>query len=226
VGTYLYSDRAVLTHVRQYLENVAPSLDPRIMSNILKIMRDRKIVGILGMAGLIWSSTWLFSSLRITLNTVFQVEKSRGLIRGKGIDLLMIFLAGIFLVMSMSVSSAVTYIQGFHFKFLLNLGPPLRFLLKYVIPFFFSFSMFFLFYKIVPNKKISLGSALQATGYATMLWEAARQSFGWYVLHLARFSMLYGSLSTLAIFFLWFYYSSAILILGSEVAFLLEKKKE
>jgi uncharacterized BrkB/YihY/UPF0761 family membrane protein len=35
--------------------------------------------------------------------------------------------------------------------------------------------------------------------------------------------MVYGSLSTLAIFFFWIYYSSAILLLGGEVAFLLEK---
>jgi membrane protein len=196
------------------------------MRNILKIMRDRKIVGILGVAGLIWSSTWVFSSLRIALNTVFQVEKGRGMIGGAGIDLLMIFLAGIFLVASMAVSSAVTFIQGFHFNFLLDLGPLLRFLLKYVIPFFFSFWMFFLVYKIVPNKSGSFKSAFQAACFTSILWEAAKQFFGWYVLHLGRFSMLYGSLSTLAIFFLWLYYSSVILILGGEVAFLLEKEKD
>jgi membrane protein len=49
--------------------------------------------------------------------------------------------------------------------------------------------------------------------------------FGWYVLHLGRFSTVYGSLGTLAIFFFWVYYSSAILILGGEVAFLLEDGK-
>ena len=54
--------------------------------------------------------------------------------------------------------------------------------------------------------------------------EVSKQLFGWYVLHLGRFSAVYGSLSTLAIFFLWFYYSSAILLLGGEVAFLLEKR--
>jgi len=37
--------------------------------------------------------------------------------------------------------------------------------------------------------------------------------------------MIYGSLSTLAIFFLLVYYSSAILILGGEVAFLLEGRR-
>jgi uncharacterized BrkB/YihY/UPF0761 family membrane protein len=37
--------------------------------------------------------------------------------------------------------------------------------------------------------------------------------------------MIYGSLSTLVIFFLWIYYSSVILLLGGEVAFFLERKR-
>jgi membrane protein len=85
--------------------------------------------------------------------------------------------------------------------------------------------MSFLIYKIIPNKKISSRSALQAAFFTSLFWEIAKQLFGWYVLRLGRFSVVYGSLSTLAIFFLLLYYSSAILILGGEVAFLLEERK-
>jgi membrane protein len=82
--------------------------------------------------------------------------------------------------------------------------------------------MFFLIYKIVPHKKICYRTAFQAACFTTVLWEVAKHLFGWYVIHLGRFSMVYGSLNALAVFFLWMYYSSAILILGGEVAFLLE----
>jgi membrane protein len=73
--------------------------------------------------------------------------------------------------------------------------------------------------------KIHFKTALQAALFASLLWEMAKQLFGWYVLHLGGFSILYGSLSTLAIFFLWIYYSSVILLLGGEVAFLLEGRR-
>jgi len=49
--------------------------------------------------------------------------------------------------------------------------------------------------------------------------------FGWYILHLGRFPLLYGSLSTLAIFLLWIYYTAAIFLFGGEIASLLENKK-
>jgi membrane protein len=226
IGTYLYSSQEVMSHLRHYLENIAPSLDPRVMGNVLKIVRDRKIVGILGIGGLIWTSTWVFSSLRTALNNVFQVERGRSILRGKAIDLLMILLAGIFFLVSMALTSAVTFLRSYRFQSMVDIGPILQWILKYLVPFFFTFWMCFVVYKIIPNKKIQFRTALQAAFFTGLLWEVAKQLFGWYVLHLGRFSMVYGSLSTLAIFFLWIYYSSAILILGGGVAFLLERGRD
>lgn len=226
LGTYLHSAQEVFNHIRHYFENAVPSLDPRIMKNLLTIIRHRKIVGVLGIGGLIWATTWVFSSLRIALNIVFQVEKSRGIIRGKAVDLFMVFLAGIFLLGSMVLTSTITLIQSYRISYFPDIRPIAQFVLKYPIPFFFTFWMFFLIYKVVPNKKVHPWSALQAALFTSLLWEVAKQLFGWYVTHLGRFSMVYGSLSTLAIFFFWIYYSSAILVLGGEVAFLLEKGRK
>lgn len=225
IGHYLYSSREVLNHITYHLQNVVPSLDPQIMKNIMRIIRHRKIVGVLATGGLIWSSTWAFSSLRAILNIVFQVERGRSILRGKAIDLLMVLLAGIFLLMSMLLTSLITFTQGHRFTSFVDSASITRFILKYLIPIFLAFWMSFLIYKIIPNKKVDFRSALQAAFFTSLLWEIAKQLFGWYVLQSGRFSMVYGSLSTLAIFFLLVYYSSAILILGGEVGFLLERRR-
>ena len=153
VGTYLYSSREVLSHIRHYLETVAPSLDPKITRNILQITQTRKIVGILGIGGLLWTSTWVFGSLRIALNVIFQVEEGRGIVKGKAIDLLMIFLAGIALLMSMTLTSAVTFLQSYRLPAAINMAPFIQWILKYPIPFFLTFWMFFWVYEIIPRKK-------------------------------------------------------------------------
>jgi membrane protein len=226
LGTYLYGSREVLKHIRGYMENAFPSLDPKLMNSLLRIIRHRKIVGVLGIGGLVWASTWVFSSLRTALNIVFQVEKGQTILRGKGIDLLMILLAGMFLLISMMLTSGVTLVQSIRSSFFLNMIPIIRLILKYLIPLFFTFWMCFLIYKVVPNRKIHFKTAFQAALFTSLLWEVAKQLFGWYVLHLGRFSIIYGSLSALAVFFLWIYYSSVILILGGEVAFLLENERK
>jgi membrane protein len=195
------------------------------MKSILRVIRDRKIVGILGIGSLIWTSIWVFSSLRTALNIIFQVKKGQGILRGIAIDLLMILLVGSFHLASMILTSVMTYLKRYRFSFKspLELGAVIGLFLKYIIPFFFSFWMFFLIYKILPNKKINFKIALQAALFTSLLWEGAKQFFGWYVLGLGGFTVIYGSLSALAIFVLWVYYSSTILLLGGEVACLLEK---
>jgi membrane protein len=189
------------------------------------VIRDRKIVGILGIGGLIWTSIWVFSSLRTALNIIFQVKKGQGILRGIAIDLLMILLVGSFHLASMILTSVMTYLKRYRFSFKspLELGAVIGLFLKYIIPFFFSFWMFFLIYKVLPNKKINFKTALQAALFTSLLWEGAKHFFGWYVLGLGGFTVIYGSLSALAIFVLWVYYSSTILLLGGEVACLLEK---
>jgi len=227
VGAYLYSDQEVLNHIRHYLENVAPSLDPRVMKNILRVIGDRKIIGVLGVGGLIWASIWVFSTLRTVLNIIFQVKKGQGIIRGIATDLLMIFLVGTLHLTSMIITSVMVYLKRYRFSFKspLELGLLVGFTLKYIIPFFLSFWMFFLIYKIIPNKKITSRTALQAALFSSLLWEGAKHLFGWYVLSLGGFTMVYGSLSTLAVFVLWVYYSSTILLMGGEVAYFLEKER-
>jgi len=226
VGTYLYNDQDVLHHIRAYFRDVAPALDPKIMENLADVMQNRQIVGILGFVGLLWISTWVFSSLRIALNIVFRVEKSLGMLRGIGIDLLMILLAGSLLLVSMILSSAITFLQGYQGRILVAIGPSIQWILKYLLPFFLTYCMFVLIYKIMPNKKVHFTSALQAAFFASLLWELAKHLFGWYVVHLAAYSIFYGSFSTLVILVLWVYYSSTILVLGGEFAYFLEENRQ
>jgi membrane protein len=226
VGTYLYNDQEVLNHIRAYFRGVAPALDPNIMKHLTDVIQNRQVVGILGFAGLLWFSTWVFASLRIALNIVFRVEKSRGMLRGLGIDLLMILLAGILLLVSMVLTSAVTLLQNYQGQIPVAIGPTIQWILKYLLPFLFTYCMFFLIYKIIPNKRVHFKSALQSALFTGLLWELAKHLFGWYVVHLAEYSIFYGSFSTLIIFVLWVYYSSTILVVGGEFTYFLEEDRQ
>ena len=226
VGTYLYNDQEVLNHIRAYFRDVAPAVDPKIMGNLMDLIQNRQMVGILGFVGLLWISTWVFGFLRIALNIVFRVEKSRVMLRGIAVDLLMILLVGILLLVSMILSSAVTFLKGYQGQIPVAIGPTIQWILKYLLPFFLTCCMFVLIYKIIPNKKIHFTSALQAALFASLLWELAKHLFGWYIVHLAGYSIFYGSFSTLVIFVLWVYYSSTILVVGGEFAYFLEEDRQ
>jgi len=126
----------------------------------------------------------------------------------------------------MIISSVVTFLQGYHGQIPVAVGPTIQWILKYLLPFFFTYCMFFLIYKIFPHTRIHFTFALQAALLTGVLWELAKHLFGWYVVHLATYSIFYGSLSTLVIFVLWVYYSSTILVVGGEFAYFLEEDRQ
>jgi membrane protein len=222
LGSYLYRDEDVIVHIRRYLWSVAPGLDPGLVKTLFQIIQTRKIVGIVGFGALFWVSTWVFGSMRVALNMVLRVEKGRGVIRGLGIDVLMILAVGFLLLLGMLLTSFVTFVQGHQLFFPFAFGTALQWMLKYALPLLLTYCVFFLIYVIVPNRRIHWSSALQAALFSGVLWELAKQLFGWYVAHLTRLPIIYGSLSTVVMFILWVYYSAAILLVGGELVFLLE----
>jgi len=225
VGTVLYNDQEVLDYIHAYFRDVAPALDPKVTSNLMDVIQNRQIVGILGFVGLLWFSTWVFSSLRIALNIVFRTEKSRRMLRGIAVDLLMILLVGILLLVSMILSSIGAFLPGYQGRIPVAIGPMIQWILKFLLPFSLTVCMFFLIYKIIPNRRVHLKSALQAALFAGLLWELAKHLFAWYVVHLAEYSIFYGSLSASIIFILWVYYSSTILIVGAELTYFLDEDR-
>jgi membrane protein len=230
LGKYLYDDQEVIRHIRGYLRSSAPSIDPAVMKSLFDLVQNRDVVGFLGIVGLVWVSTLVFSALRTALNMVFGVKKGRTILRGLGIDLLMIFLAGLLLLLSMVFTSLTMLIQelgeSLPFAIPVIIGPTLRWVLKYFLPFGFTYLTFFLIYKIIPNVKVHAFSALEAALFSTLGWETAKHLFGWYTTHLGRYSVIYGSLSTLIIFVFWVYYSSAILLVGAELAYFLDQERK
>ncbi len=225
-GTYLYSDQEVLNHISAYFRDVAPTVDPKIMGDLMALIQNRRIVGILGFVALLWTSTWVFSAMRIALNVVFRAEKNRGMLEGIGVDLLMVFLVGVLLLMSMILSPVVILLQGYQGRIPVVIGPTIQWILKYLLPFVLTFCMFSFIYKIIPHKKVHIRSALQAALFSALLWELAKHLFTWYILHLSRYSIFYGSLSTLVIFVVWVYYASMILVVGGELAYFLEEDRQ
>ena len=77
--------------------------------------------------------------------------------------------------------------------------------------------VFFLLYRLVPNRKLPWPVILISTGVAVVLWELARILFSWYVNGATNFSKFYGGYVALASFALWLYYSAFVFLLAAEL---------
>ena len=53
---------------------------------------------------------------------------------------------------------------------------------------------------------------------ASISWELLRRLFGYYLDHMAKYDMVYGSLSGIVGFLFWIYVSAILILLGAEVS--------
>jgi membrane protein len=226
-GSYLLTNESVIEYFGWSLEQAAPVLDPGMRESLMEIIAHRGTSGIVGTVGLLWMAVAVFSGLRYALNAIFEVPTPRGTLRGLAFDVGMIFLSGASFLASVGLTAAIEYLRRVQTAvFPAAPGILLQIALSYLVPFLLAVVLCFQIFHLVPNRRVCTRSALMGALFTSALWEVAKHLFTWYVSTFGtNFSLVYGSLSAAAFVLLWMYYSSAVLLVGAEVAVLLEKER-
>ncbi|RKX28805.1 MAG: hypothetical protein DRP47_03390 [Candidatus Zixiibacteriota bacterium] len=188
----------------------------------------RKVAGIVGAAGLLFAASGLFSSMRTILNQVFASRVQKHMLVGKLRDFGMILLVMVYVVFSITVLPVLEILKDSAsnvelLKFLeLSALERLSFS---VVSFALVFSVFFVLYYLVPYEKLQKRVVALSALWAAVLWEIAKQAFGYYITHMATIKAIYGTYVFLVIVAFWFYYSSVVFIVGAEIGQLFRERQ-
>lgn len=158
-------------------------------------------------------------SMMRTVNDIFHVEVSRGMVREVLISL---GITAGFLVSV--VCSFVLVVAG---RMLLRLLPRVLPIPQaaldltrdagfwVMIAFIFVFLM--LFNRVVPNLHLKFREVWPGALFSLVAWILVSWAFSFYVDNLARYSVLYGSLGAIIVLMLWLYIVSMILLMGPQL---------
>jgi len=154
-----------------------------------------------------------------TVNDLYHVEVPRGPVQT--------FMLSISLTAGFLVSLVCSFI-------LLVAGRMLLRLLPYLLPvppsvldlthhasfgmmILFIFLFLLLFNQITPNIHLRFREVWPGALFSLVAWLLVSWLFSFYVDHLARYSVLYGSLATIIILMLWLYIVSMVLLMGPQL---------
>jgi membrane protein len=226
-GFLFESPRETTRYMTSYLKAIIPFPSQQVLLNLFAVVKAKKVLGFVGIVGLLWTLSRVFGSIRAVLDEVFQVKEGRGILGGKIFDLKMMFLSTLFFLATVLVTSLFSLLKkagvnilGMKFLYLGARGE----LISILLAFFFTFCMFFCLYKFIPQRRLQTSIALYGALGASILWEIAKHGFRHYLFTVVDLSQVYGSFGLLFALVFWVYYSCIVFILGAEMAWMWEKR--
>jgi membrane protein len=194
-----------------------------IFNRINEVIEYRNIAGIVGGFGLLFAASSLFSSMRTILNKVYGVETDVNILIAKLRDFALVFM--VIIIFFLTTISMPTLdllrekagewtVLGFLSSGLFN------HLIFSILSLLLIFIVFSVLYFTVPLRKLGRKSTFMSAIWAAILWEAAKQLFGYYLYNFATFNRIYGAYALVVVVAFWIYYSSVVFIIGAEIGYL------
>jgi len=202
-----------------------------IVRLLMQILESRATVQLVSAIGFVWFSTRLFGSVRSVLASIFDIEADRGIIAGKIFDIKVTIIATILLVLYTVLSAylALATTQGSTLLVELGLRSDVMGNVEYTIGRLIAFTsitiLFFSLYKFLPKRRIRWQMALVAALFASVMFEVAKNVFGFLIVSFSPGSMYSGTVAAAVIVVIWVYYGALIFILGGEVGQVFELRR-
>jgi membrane protein len=198
-----------------------------IISRLPEVIQYKTMAGFIGAAGLLFTSTWIFSSIRTILNQIFHVKIIKGYLYGLFRDVLMVVLLLFLISFTTFMYPAVKlfYEVTKYYPEIQHLtASPVWNLAIYILSLGLMFIMFFLLYYLIPYEQLGKKVPLISAFWATLLWEVARNVFRYYINTTLNGNPLYGAFVLILAILLWVFYSACLFIVGAEIGQLFRER--
>jgi len=222
VAGFLLSSESVYLKTTELAAQLLPVSvsDESIINFLNNLQAQRKLVGLFGLLGLIWTASRIFGSIETALNAIWKLPSGRAYWHSLLLRLALVPAFLVFILLSLALTAVYTSFRNTELPLIgvkIVAFPFFAKVTTILLPVFLAFLLFFSIYKIMPRIRVSNTAAGVGAFFGACAWELAKLLFDLFAKKFAGPERFYGSAATVAFFFIWVYYSSYILLLGAEV---------
>ena len=232
LGNFL-SSGAVQIQLNGFIETIIPYqnyadfVKTIINKRITEVVKFKNVAGFIGIIGLFFAASGFSSSIRTILNKVFCPNTDISIVAGKLRDFALVLIAVlIFLIATLifpffeilrAAPKDIAFLQFFQFGIFQKI-------IATIISFTVIFVLYSTMYRFIPIRKLNRKPIMIGAFWSTVMWETAKQIFGYYIYHFGSIGRIYGAYAFLVVIAFWIYYSSVVFIIGAEIAKLYSDK--
>ena len=224
----LFADPAQLAHLPDVLTTLLPQEALALVQNEAKRLAAQgapslSIKLVIALALSLWSASSAVRALFDALNVIDEQQEARGVVR-LYLTALGATLAGI-VVLSLAVvliGASPSFLHALP-EGIVRLYAWLRWPLFFCVAVVFITALYWIGPSHAPNRFWKLA---RGAGLAAGLWAIGSSLFGWYVATLGNYTATYGSLATVVVMMTWLWVSAAIVLLGAQFNYELDRARE
>jgi len=223
-GSFFLEGELVQEQVVRSVTRVVPVSEELIRRNVEQVLERRGTVGLVGLLGLLWSGTGVFTVLVNHVNRAWTEAEARGFVEqrllGLGIGLVGVMAALLSLsLLSTPVLNVLPRLELALDGEIRILDTPLWTLIATGLPALVIFLIVLNLYRWVPNTTVRWSEAAWGAAFVSVAWEAAKRGFAWYVSSdLVHYRLVYGSLGAVVALLLWIYLTSWLILFGAHLS--------
>jgi membrane protein len=187
--------------------------------SLLENVKGGIIAGV-GVVLLFWTLISILGKIEGSFNEIWEVRKSRTLVRKVSDYIAMMVLSPVLFV----ISSSATVLVASQVKFLVRqagpltlFGPAISFFLN-LLPYVSIWALLSTLYLILPNTRVPIRSAILGGIVAGSIYQIIQWMYIKFQIGVSSYGAIYGSFAALPLFLVWIQMSWMIVLFGSEIA--------
>jgi len=203
--------------------NMVPTI-MEMVQRYLETAQGGVFIGI-GILILLWAIYSFFDSVETAFNRIWNVQKSRSILRQATTYIAIVVLIPVFIVCSAGINILVhtTLESTIHIEFLHDFihTSGVKFL-----QFAMCWLLFTLMYVAIPNTKVRFMSALIPGIIMGTLFQLLQMLSVYLIALLSRTSIVYGAFASIPILMTWLQYTSLLILIGAEMSYAIQNNEQ
>ena len=222
VGLEGFEDRlitGIITQIPVLAETDGPSFVEGFIRNV---SNQPAVTSSLTGLGLFIAGMGVFGSIRKSVNVIWGIHRPRSFLTERAIDFIMMLVASSLLFLSVLLSAIVSFVEEIAQLLATEVVPFDQWVLLVAglaIPSAITYVVFTVVYWWLPNTKVRLAEILGVALLATLAFEIAKYVFIFFLRNSGGLlASIYGSISTIMMFFFFVYVEAIILLAGAMLS--------
>ncbi|MBI4834714.1 MAG: YihY/virulence factor BrkB family protein [Planctomycetes bacterium] len=182
---------------------------------------NRDLLGIIGLAALLWTSKGVVFALEYGLDCMLGLAPfGKSYLRKLLDSVIMLFIVIGLFAFSMGLMVLANYATALASStdFSMVLWEALGGFLSYVFALVISAILYYFIYRILPAGKLSAKAALLGALIGASIWQVINGFMGWYLAkQVLHYQFIYGSFATFIYIILWTYFFAMSILIGGAV---------